>query len=578
MARRSRADMEKQRLQLEQGAVQPDMFSTAIYARLSVENSGKSSEKDVISSQIDLCKDFIMKQDGLSLSEIYVDNGATGTNFHRKGLQNLLADIEENKINCVLVRDFSRFGRSRLECVRYLSKVFPEKGVRFISIADGYDSLTSDDSSLSVLVQNLVNEFYSLDISKKVHTAFRTKMEEGTFRNPNLPYGYMWNESRQEIIVDEEVADFVRMIFRMKIENASHHQITQKLDELNAPYPEARKVDNGVRVSTTVITPQWAKSTIYGILTNPHYVGDTVLGRSETALYQGKSKQVEKDKSKWFVFPDTHPALISREDYQAVQDKLAKASESRQESMRETKKQREKLVDLFHGKVFCGDCGKKMYFIRRKDVYKGKNSDNVHWYPYYNCSTSVRRLTPSCPSHQVHQKVLETQVLDAIKTQVKVALDYERLLDKLRDSTADKSIRERQTNLIRSYTLKVNSLKQKSYRLYEDYTSGILDQEEYLFAKESFAQELASYSLRLEEAVERKQEFAEAMSSNNKWITLLKSVSKAKKLNQSLVDTVIDKVLVYEDYRIEIVVKFQDVFLAMIGGIDETEHEVSENG
>lgn len=577
MARRSREDMEIQRQKLEQGAVCTGLFSTAIYAHLSVENSGKPNEKDVITNQIELCKGFVAEKTDLSLSNIYIDNGVTGTHFHRKGLQNLLHDIEEEKINCVVVRDFSRFGRSRLECIRYLSKVFPDVGVRFISIADGYDSQTCDNTALNVLVQNMMNEFYSHDISKKVHTALRSQMEGGTFKKRNLPYGYMWSENREHMIVDEEVADFVKLIFRMKIEGISCNLIMKKLDELKAPLPEMRKVENGVRASASISAKQWAKSTINGILTNPHYVGDLVLGRSESAIYKGKTKHPEKDESKWFVFPDNHPALVSREDFQKVQDTLAKGSETLQRKKAESQQQREKMIDLFHGKMFCGDCGRTMYFKRNKEIYKGVQSDSVYWRANYNCSTSVRRLTPSCTPHQLQQKILESQVLDAIKTQVKVALNYETLLDKLRNTTADKSIRERQTNLIRSYSVKVNNLKQKSHRLYEDYTAGILDQEEYLFTKEAFQKELASFSLRLEEAIERKEEFSQAMSSNNKWITLMKSVSRAKKLNQSLVDTVIEKILVFENNRLEIIMKYEDIFLAMVGAVEETENEV-DNG
>ncbi len=577
MARRSREDMELQRQRMEQEVVTIGLFSTAIYARLSVENSGKSSEKDVISNQIELCKGFISEKEDLALSNTYIDNGVTGTHFQRKGLQNLLRDIEEAKINCVVVRDFSRFGRNRMECIRYLSKVFPELGVRFISIADGYDSQTCDHTALNVLVQNMLNEYYSHDTSKKVHTALRIQMQEGTFKKRNLPYGYMWSEDRESMIVDEEVADFVKMIFRMKLEGISYTLIMKKLDELQAPLPEVRKVENGVRVSASNSAKQWAKSTINGIITNPHYVGDTVLGRSESAIYQGIKTQKEQDESKWFVFPDTHPALVSREDFKIIQDNLAQGSKIFQEKQQESKEQRAKMIDLFHGKIFCGDCGRVMYFKKQKMVYRGVKSDNVHWYSNYNCSTSVRRLTPSCTPHQLQQKVLERQVLDTIKTQVKVALNYETLLDKLRNTTADKSIRERQTNLIRSYSLKVNNLKQKSHRLYEDYTAGILDQEEYLFTKEAFHKELTSFSLRLEEAIERKEEFAQAMSSNNKWITLMKSVSRAKKLNQSLVDTVIEKILVFEDNRLEIVMKYEDIFLAMVGAVEETEHEV-DNG
>lgn len=574
MARRSREDMEAEKFARLQSKKVQKVYSAAIYVRLSLENSGKPNEKNVLANQIDQCQAFLKENPELNFSGIYEDNGKTGTNFDREGFQNLLRDIDSDKINCIIVRDFSRFGRNRLECVRFISKVFPDLGVRFISINDHYDSEKDDDSALKVLVQNLVNELYSKDISRKVSTALKSQMSDGTFHHRNLPYGYMWSENRESIIVDEEVSDYVKMIFRWKLEGVSAYAMCKKLDELNAPLPEARKLENGVRSGSGVLATQWAKSTLYGILVNPHYVGDSVFGKSERALYKGIKYKKIKDEESLFTFPNTHPALISREDFKAIQEILEKDSLARQTKMAESDNKRATMVDLFSGKTFCADCGRKMYFKRHKDIYHGKKEDKVKWSGIYNCSTNVRRLTPTCTPHHLQQKVLEERVLSAIKMQVKVAIDYEKLLVKLRHSAADTSVRDKQNALISSLKLKINGVKKRLSVLYDDYIDEILTQEEYLFAKQTYSDDLSSMELRLNEAIEQKQEFCEAMSTDNKWITLMKSVSKKKKLSQTLVDTTIEKVLCYEDGSIELVMKYNDIFALMKSSITIVEKEV----
>ena len=250
-------------------------------------------------------------------------------------------------------------------------------------------------------------------------------MEQGTFQKRNLPYGYRWNEDHTNMVIDEETAQYVRLMFQWKIEGWSIQTILNELDRLGAPNTELRKRQNGTRKGDGCSCKGWYSSTLYGILSNPHYVGDTVLGRSMKAIYKGIKSHNVKDKDKWIVFPNTHEALISREDFQKVQDILQAASEARQTSMQKTEEIRATLVNLFEGKIVCADCGKKMYF-HRKRIDKDKRK---RWYAYYECSTSVGRRYEHCTSHYTRQDTLEANVLAAIQLQVEAALDYDKLLD-----------------------------------------------------------------------------------------------------------------------------------------------------
>ena len=567
MARKSRKTTPAVEPVVEAAPLQ--IFPTAIYARLSVENSGKSENVDVIANQIEICKSYIADRPYLSLVDTYIDNGHTGTVFDRPEFNRLMTDIKSGRIKCLVVRDLSRFGRDYIETGTYLERIFPQIGLRFIAIKENYDNFDTDGSNESLMIplQNMINALYSKDISRKVSTALKAQMERGTFQKRNLPYGYRWNEEHTNMVIDEETSSYVRLIFRRKIEGWSMPMILDELDRLGAPNTELRKRQNGTRTGDGCSCKGWHKSTVYGILTNPHYVGDTVLGRSMVAIYKGIKSHNVKDKDEWIVFPNTHEAIISREDFQKVQDIMNAASEARQTKMQKSEEIRATLINLFDGKIFCADCGKRMYFHRKK-VDKRKDGG---WYAFYECSTYVGRRYEHCTAHYIRQDRLERDVLAAIQLQVKAALDYDKLLDKLRGSEGEKNIRDKQNALITSLNLKLSGVSKKRTRLYEDFAEGILDEEEYTFAKKSYDEQFADLSRRLDEAVQRRSKFNEAMSVDNKWITLMKSVSTATQLSQELVDESVELVKIHEDGAVELVMKYGDIYALTIQSIKEVQ-------
>ena len=550
-------------------AAPAQIFPTAIYARLSVENSGKSDKVDVIANQIEICKSYIEDRPYLDLVDTYIDNGRTGTVFDRPEFNRLMNDIKSGRIKCLVVRDLSRFGRDYIETGTYLERIFPQIGLRFISIKEQYDNFDNDGSNESLMIplQNMINALYSKDISRKVSTALKAQMEQGTFRKRNLPYGYKWNEEHSNMVIDEDSAKFVRLMFGWKIEGWSIPSILDALDRMGAPNPEARKREVGTRDGDPSNHTGWYSSTLYGILTNPHYVGDTVLGRSMKAIYKNIPSHNVKDKDKWIVFPNTHEAIISREDFQRVQDIMNAASEARQTKMQKSEEIRATLVNLFESKIVCADCGRKMYF-HRKRIDKDKRG---RWYAYYECSTSVSRRYEHCTSHYTRQDKLEADVLAAIQLQVKAALDYDKLLGKLRGSDGEKSIRDKLNATITSLNLKLRGVSKKRTRLYEDFAEGLLDEEEYTFAKKSYDEQYADLSRRLDEAVQRRSKFSEAMSVDNKWITLMKSVSTAEQLSQDLVDESVEMVKVHDDGSVELVMKYGDIYALTLQSIKEVQ-------
>lgn len=545
------------------------IFPTAIYARLSVENSGKGEGADVITNQIEICKSYLAGCPYLNLIDTYIDNGHTGTVFHRPEFDRLMDDIRTGRVKCLVVRDLSRFGRDYIETGTYLERVFPQIGLRFISVKERFDSFDTADGNESLVIplQNMINALYSKDISRKVSTAVRAQMEQGVFQLRNLPYGYQWNAAHTGMVVDEATARYVRMVFQWKIEGLSMSAMLDRLEEMDAPNPELRKRQVGVRTGEGCSCRGWHKSTLYGILTNPNYVGDTVLGRSERAIYKGVHPHNVKDKDAWIVFPDTHEAIVSREDFQRVQDIMGAASEKRQQSLVHTSAQRAALTNFFEGKIVCADCGRRMYF-HRKRIDKRKDGA---WYACYECSTAVSRRDGGCTRHYLRQDKLEREVLAAIQLQVRAALDYDRLLGKLRGSSGEANIRDRQNAQITSLELRLGGLAKKRNRLYDDYTEGLLDEEEYAFAKRSYDEQYAELSRRRDEAVQRRACFQEAMSADNKWITLMRSISTAETLSQELVDEAVEQVRVHEDGAIELVLKYGDIYAITLESIRDVQ-------
>ena len=539
---------------------------TAIYARLSVENSGKDDDGNSLQNQIAVCEDYLDGCPHLRLTEVYSDNGRTGTVFDRPAWNRLMDDVRSGKIQCIVVRDLSRFGRDYVETGNYLEKIFPALGTRFISVKENFDNFTSGGSvdSLSVSLQNLVNAIYSRDISKKVSTALRAQMETGTFRNRNLPYGYLWNEDKTAYVVDEEAAAVVRQIFEWKLREVSVYTIVERLKAGGIESPERHKRRAGTRNGGNIQGEGWCPSTIRGILQNRAYIGEMICGKSETALYKGLKKRIT-EMDKWIVVPDAHPPIVSVSDFEAVERQMREDSAHRETAMEWSADIRAGMIDLFAGKIFCADCGKRMYYKRQRIC----GCKNVTFRGVYDCSTHVRRGHATCFNHFIRQDALNEKVFNAIRDQLQVALDYERLLLAMRGGSGEASVREKHKAAVASVKLRLNALKKKRAGLYESYVEGILNEEEYAFAKQTYEEQYEALNRLLDEAVERRERFLASISPDNKWLTMMRGVAGMTGLTQELVDAMIEKVLVYGGGRIEVVFNYNDVFYAMLECVEQ---------
>ena len=563
MARKSRKNVNQK---VDSTIVTASYTMTGIYVRLSIENSGKDDDGDSIENQTSICKEYVEEHPDLKLYDIYEDNGKKGTNFDRPEFNRLMDDIRAGKVKCVLVKDLSRFGRDYIEAGEYLEKIFPFLGVRFISITDGYDSLTAGDAegALMIPLKNMINDVYAKDISRKIITSFRARQEKGEYLPAFPPYGYVKSKTKAyRYEVDEEVAPYVRMIFEWKAAGVSHSEICKRLNDMGAVTPARRKVELGIWHAEKYKHTIWHGRTIIDIMKNATYTGTLVYGRMPKSLYQGiKCHRAKPDE--WRCIPDAHEAIVSQELFDKVQKIFDERSERMQKKWAESKQVRDKIVNLFVKRIYCGDCGKRMRFVKGNNELRDKN----FYYTNYVCGGYLDSGYRNCTRHSIRYQDVVDAVFAAMQVQMEYALNQEKMMQKLRGTA-------KEHNLIDQYVAKVNYLTQELKKvnsrregLFESFAEGILDEADYQYAKKSYDEEYGSLEKQISEAKLRKKELDGVLIANNEWLQAMHKVEDATELDQNLVNALVKKVLIYEDNRVEVEFKFieqKDVFDRILG-------------
>ena len=553
MARKSRKNVNQK---IDATIVTASYTMTGIYVRLSIENSGKDDDGDSIENQTSICKEYVEEHPDLKLYDIYEDNGKKGTNFDRPEFNRLMDDIRAGKVKCVLVKDLSRFGRDYIEAGEYLEKIFPFLGVRFISITDGYDSLTAGDAegALMIPLKNMINDVYAKDISRKIITSFRARQEKGEYLPAFPPYGYVKSKTKAyRYEVDEEVAPYVRMIFEWKAAGVSHSEICKRLNDMGAVTPARPKVELGIWHAEKYKHTIWHGRTIIDIMKNATYTGTLVYGKMPKSLYQGiKCHRAKPDE--WRCIPDAHEAIVSQELFDKVQKIFDERSEKMQKKWAESKQVRDKIVNLFVKRIYCGDCGKRMRFVKGNNALRDKN----YYYTNYVCGGYLDSGYRNCTRHSLRYQDVVDAVFAAMQVQMAYALNQEKMMQKLRGTAKER-------NLIDQYVAKVNYLTQELKKvnsrregLFESFAEGILDEADYQYAKKSYDEEYASLEKQLSEAKSRKKELDGVLTANNEWLQAMHKVEDATELDQDLVNALVKKVLIYEDNRVEVEFKFRE--------------------
>ena len=340
-------------------------FQTAIYARISRDKKEKPS--DSIENQIALCESFIQKSEDFSLAGIYKDIAKTGTDFERPDFENLMDEVRMGKVNCIVVKDLSRFGRNYTELGNFIEKIFPFLGVRFVAVNDNLDTFHMDDpnKSLEVILKNIVNETYATDISKKVSSSHQMRIKQGGFICGAAPYGYVARKDEdgiRRLYPDENTAPIVKEIFDAYLKGLSTLGISKLLlEERVYIATDYRKFGKAVSDSEEVIRI-WQPTTILQVLKNRVYTGTLIQGRNQKHLYEGKSRE-RLSEEHWTVTENAHEAIISMDTFEKVQEKISEKSAPIKRSRKENATAKDDTI--FRGMVYCNLCQKRMSVHRQ---------------------------------------------------------------------------------------------------------------------------------------------------------------------------------------------------------------------
>lgn len=543
------------------------LWNAAGYARLSILEARDRRDSEALSNQKALLCDFITQKPDLKLCGLYADNGETGTNFDRTDFQRLMADVQAGKINCIVVKDLSRFGRNCVEADSYLERVFPFLGVRFISIADSYDSAAANAGDmLAVALKNLVNEAYSMDISRKSGSVLLEKQKRGEFIGTFAAYGYLRDpEDTHKIIVDPETAPIVREIFRRRAEGAEVRAILRWLNDAGIPSPGAYRYQKGICLDKRYADGRakpWIQGTLKHILENRTYLGHMVQGRRRSQFYAGIPDR-RLPPSEWIIVEHTHEPLVDRETFDRVQA-MRQADRENYHANLGKYDHLGTADNLFRGLIFCGDCGRPM--VRYKEVSHGKKV--FYW---FICSNYADRVDKSgCAYKNLPVEELSSLLSRLIAQEAALAVDAAALLGRRNSRTVSAAGLE----LARAKSER-GSLDMLRERLMRDLLSGVLSQEDHARMRRKYAQEGRELEERIDRLQTELRREQELLTSRNPWLAVFRKHAGSIELTKELVQALVERITVYADNRVEIRLKYRDERAALLDALDHPGREVS---
>ena len=536
-------------------------FKVAIYLRLSKEDddlscsSGAKSESNSISNQRKLIYDFMKLHPELELYDEYKDDGKSGSNFDRAEFQRMMKDIEAGKVNCVVVKDQSRFGRDYIDVGKYKEKIFPKLGVRFITINEGYDSLSATSSDdLAFTINSFVYDFYIRDISTKIRTNLTAKKQNGEYAGAFVAYGYVKDSNdKSKLVVDQFAADVVRDIFRWKIEGLSPQNIAVRLNELGIPSPAEYKKLSGSNYKTSFQTSSkavWSHVSVRRILKNEIYLGVMIQGKRTTPNYKTKTV-VTKAESEWLRVEGTHEAIISVRDFELVQELLRDDTHCRAGDV---------TVPVYAGRIYCGDCGATA--VRKTVSYAGKR------YVYYVCNANKHDKTV-CSRHSIREDILGQVIYQTVRHQIDLLLDVDKALrqfenlswEKHKLKQLDASIEIQEEVVRKNNTLRLG--------IYEDLRAGLLDRSEYESLKKELAERIAEATAAIEKLNKEKREILDGVSKQQSWIEQFRQYENVTELTRPMVIHLIERINIFEDSNIEIVFRHRNQIEEILWFISE---------
>lgn len=520
-------------------------FVVGGYIRLSKEDNSQSDfESASVQNQKDLINLYISQSDDLKLHDFYIDDGYTGTNFNRPNFKRLIGDVEAGIINCIIVKDLSRFSRDYIQMGDYLEKYFIINNIRFISINDNFDSLKNTYDTLLPL-KNLFNYYYSRDLSLKLTSNLRSKQEKGEFIGAFACYGYKKDKNnKNKLVIDEPSAIIVQRIFSLYIQGLGKLKIAHILNDEKVPPPSIYKDLNGEAYKNPKrlkSTTYWTYSTIHKILKNQTYRGNMVQHTS-TPKSVGSSQHKMLPENERIIVENTHPCIIDKATWEQTQNLL---------KVNKKEINFNKNNHIFSGKLICGDCGRAMLKTRLK------TKDEI--IPAFICRTYSTLGKEICSHHTLLYTTLENLVLKAINISLDNLVNIEKAIKKGLEKDNNSFFISSLENEISAIEVKLNKIYILEKNSYENYKENIISKNQYIDLKNMYTASKNDLKKRKSDLT---KQLHDSLSNKNileqEWITSLRKYKNITSLDRIVISELIDVIKVYKNNRVEIIFKFSE--------------------
>ena len=510
---------------------------TALYERLSRDDFGKDDdqqrESNSISNQKAMLEEFAARQ-GFTNIVHFTDDGISGTCFDRPGFLAMMKEVEAGNVEYLCIKDMSRMGRDYLK-VGQIMEILRQRGVRLIAINDGVDSARGDDDFTPF--RNIMNEYYARDTSRKIRSTFQSKGKSGKHLTGTVIYGYLWNEARDQWLVDPEAAEVVKRIFAMTIDGYGPYQIASKLKEEKVLIPSAYLARHGEGVNKNKTFKDvygWGSSTICNILEKREYLGHTINFKTRKHFKDKKSHYVPEDE--WTIFENTHEAIIDQQTFDLVQ-KIRGNVRRYPDGWGE--------AAPLTGLLYCADCGGKMY------VHRTNNGKRIS---QYTCSqyskVPVGKLCTT--QHRINEDVVLSLVSEMLKAIAEYAkhdrAEFVRVVQEAQSSQQTAEVKKQRTRLATAKQ-RVSELEVLLCKIYEDNILGKLSDSRYATLDAQYEKEQSELTVEISDLEKAIKSYEKHEKDADRFIALIDKYENFDKLTIAMLNEFIEKILVHERDR-----------------------------
>ena len=535
-------------------------YNVGIYCRLSNDDE-RDGESVSIENQKLLLQSYV-RQMGWNEIDVYIDDGYTGTNFNRPGVQRLIEDAKAKRINLILVKDLSRFGRNYIEIGQYTDYLFPYIGCRFVALNNGVDTESNNGSTDVMCFLNLFNEFYSRDTSKKVKAVKRACAENGKFMGTYPAYGYKRdNEDKHHLVIDEDTAPIVRRIFSMRATGMGFTGIAAQLNEEGIPSPGMLYYQRRGKADPRRVNHKWAGETVKHLIRNEVYIGNMVQGKTGTVSYKNK-KLISKPEDEWIRVEGTHEPIISLDVWDTVQGIDQKRVRKNAAS--------DGIRSVFTGLVYCAECGFKMRNHTEKFTYKDGSPGR---YSSFICGNYARSGKSACTIHTIYENVLEQIVLEDIREKARFAAHDPEMLAQHILRLKDKEAQSHRTSCeqeLKAVKTRLDELERLMQSLYEDKYSGTVPQSVFQTLMRKYETERAEKAAALPELELKLKAHMENRQDAGRWTEIIRQYTEITKLDESMLFALVDRIEVGEAQKVRGVrIRDVKVYYRYVGNVDD---------